>query len=281
MKLNQRKSTTMETAYVNNVPLAHGELSLVMSVSADEAVHHSWQLATECQRLGIGVLLVNTGFSKRRFTMADPRDHRASAAKRESSQTREPLLMVHSSNRGNVVGEANEIAQVVRDCKIGVVIFTSWEWSASNYGRSRSLRYFLREIMEDEEVAVIVYSQAPTTPKPGYYDRGGTGRLAEMAVGVADVRGTFETQAASPRPGPIVATSTYERRAMEETVRRATQLVANEINHLAIHLPDDGPSDTASTANADPGLNLSVISGSKEIGTQKTGYARDVFPPKS
>jgi hypothetical protein len=237
---------TTTTTHIRNVPLAHGELSLVVAKSAEEATDHSWEIAAACQQLGVGVLLVNTGISKRRFTMADPRRDAPSSHERQGA-----LLMVHTSNRGNVVGETSEIQQLIRDCNIGVVIISSWEWTSSNYGRQRSLRYFLREIMEEEDVAVIVYSQTATTPVAGRYDRGGTGRLAEMAVAVADIRGSRGSSVSSPRPAPIIFHGSKERAEiemlnMERTVREANALVNSKINDLGPHLgssraPDDPP----------------------------------------
>jgi hypothetical protein len=254
--------TSEQTTHINNIPLAHGELSIVMSKSVDEAMHHSWELATECQRLGVGVMLINTGISKRRFTLADPRTHSTNPSARDAAPSK-AQLMVHCSNRGDVIAEATAILQIVRDCKIGVVIISSWEWTSGTASRTKNLRYYLRALMEDEEVAVIVYSQSPTTPKAGCYDRGGTGRLAEMAIAVADLRGGRESVKTSPRPKPIVARTTSERDAMERTAQIARELVASNINDLGVHDSENAPLNILEAAGADPGLNLSVAPGSK------------------
>jgi hypothetical protein len=214
----------MPTTYLKNVPIEHGEMTMVLGKSAEEVMQHAWRLAVECQQLGVGVMLINTGISKRRFTLADPRPH--------TGEKYRAQLMVHTSNRGDLVGEEEEIAQIVRDCKIGVVIIASWEWSASNYTRMRRLQFMLRGLMEDFDIAVLVYSQAARKAVAGCMDRGGTGRLEIMVIAISELRGVDQSAEASPKPKPHVTHSNAERQAMQATVNEATQLLASEIRGL-------------------------------------------------
>src|SRR2546421_11656697 len=63
----------MKTAYVLNIPLTHGEVSVVMSDHAEKTLQHSAKLASSIHKSGLGVLLINCGVSDKRFRETAPK----------------------------------------------------------------------------------------------------------------------------------------------------------------------------------------------------------------
>lgn len=207
-----------EITYVNNVPLAHGELSIVLSDNAEKIMQHSHNLAATVQEGGVGVLLINCGISERRF-----REHAG-----YPEGTKAPHYMIRTSYRGDLIGEGADIREIVDVCKIGIVIIAGWEWASSSYRRKERLLYFLRALMAEREVAVIVYSQASTKPVVGKYDRGGVGKLAMIAAAIITDSASASLETYRPKPFPIVAATTDDMNAAE----RSAQLLINKINDL-------------------------------------------------
>ncbi|MFI5263340.1 MAG: hypothetical protein ACHQM6_02360 [Candidatus Kapaibacterium sp.] len=215
----------MKYTYLNNIPLAQGEITVVMSKNAAVMAKHSWELAANIQNVGMGVLLINCGMSKRKFnqceetTVPEPNTGKLNAG--------EEHLVVHSSVRGDLAGERDAIVQKVRDCNIGVVILSGWEWTSSSYRRKQRLLYNLRELMEDEDVAIVIYSQARTEPVAGEYDRGGLGQLAMLAEVIIKLEASEDLKKQISRPTPLVALP-----AEMEAAERSAQLMINKINEL-------------------------------------------------
>ncbi len=211
----------MINTYVNNIPVAHGELSIVMSDNAEKVMKHSSALAQKIKDAGVGVLLVNCGMSDRRF-----REH-AGYPEECNPKTH---YMIRTSYRGDLIGERAEIEQVVRECKIAVVIISGWEWTSNSYRRKERLIYFLRELMAEKGIAVIIYSQAPTKPVIGKYDRGGVGKLSMLAIAIISDEAAGILEKAGPKPPPLVYNGRQELEAME----RSAQLLASKINNLQV-----------------------------------------------
>ncbi|MFI5262897.1 MAG: hypothetical protein ACHQM6_00120 [Candidatus Kapaibacterium sp.] len=215
----------MKLNYVNNIPLAHGEVTVVISNNASSVAKHSWELAAGIQKVGMGVLLINCGMSKGRFnefeetTLPQP-----NTGKPKHGQQH---LVVHSSVRGDLAGERDAIAQKVRECGIGVVIISGWEWSSSSYRRKQRLLFNLRELMEDEDVVIVIYSQARTEPIAGEYDRGGLGWLSMLAVEIVRLEASDDLKKTVSKPPPLVVLP----KDIEESERSA-QLLASKINNL-------------------------------------------------
>jgi hypothetical protein len=208
----------ISVAYVNNVPMAQGELSIVLSDNAEKVMRHSSALAKKIQDIGANVLLINCGMSNRRF-----REH---AGYPEGAH--QPHYVIRTSYRGDLIGERDEIEQLVSACKIGVIIIAGWEWTSSNHRRKERLIYFLRELMAEEDCAIIVYSQAPTKPVIGKYDRGGVGKLSMLAAAIITDETAYDLETLKPKPLPLVVNSEDDNRMAEESAR----LLINKINGL-------------------------------------------------
>ncbi|HEY6171800.1 MAG TPA: hypothetical protein VIX80_06045, partial [Candidatus Kapabacteria bacterium] len=175
----------MKITYVNSVPLAHGELSVVLSESTENMLIHSTKLASDMRNLGVSTLLVNCGVSANRFNehvmpVTTTNDWFPDYKEDEN----ERKLVPYSSSRGDLIGDSDTITQIVSSARIGVVIIMGWEWTSSSWRKRERLFYFLRQLMEEHNVAVIVYSQARTEPTVGIYDRGGIGKLGMMCVAI-------------------------------------------------------------------------------------------------
>jgi hypothetical protein len=243
----------MKLTYINNIPMAHGEVTVVTADNAEKVARHSCELASEIRKVGMGTLLINCGMSRKRFHEIEKeviekelsqvgRTLSPSAEKNGQRVTDKSVratgegkagekihLIVHSSVRGDLAGERDAIAQKVRECKIGVVIIAGWEWTSNSYRRKERLLYNLRELMEDEDIAVIIYSQCQTKPIAGNYDRGGLGWLAMLAVIIVAMEASAEMKNEVPKPPPIVIRNEAE---MEEAEAAVAQLLSNKINGL-------------------------------------------------
>ena len=57
----------MKNSYLNNVPVTHGEVTVVISDNAESLMKHSCKLANSASDAGIGTMLINCGMSERRF----------------------------------------------------------------------------------------------------------------------------------------------------------------------------------------------------------------------
>jgi hypothetical protein len=207
--------------------MAHGELSVVLSKSAENMLVHSTKLASDIRTLGIGTLIVNCGVSERRF--AEHLEPYMSTSDRfyVRKDEKEVKLASLSTCRGDLINEGDTITQIVGQCGIGVVIIMGWEWSSSTWRRRERLYYYLREQMQEQNVAVIVYSQATTEPEVGIYDRGGIGKLGMMCVAIIKDETTEEIEKVHPRPKPIVMNA----KDWAEATRSA-QLLINKTNGL-------------------------------------------------
>ncbi|MFI5263322.1 MAG: hypothetical protein ACHQM6_02270 [Candidatus Kapaibacterium sp.] len=224
----------MKFSYIKNIPLSQGELSVVLAKDAEQLMRHSCELAEEMKQSGLGVLLINCGMSDRRFRR---HAHAATSCIKEQATDLMPYrhepgdesqIMLYSSVGGDLVGEADTIRALVAQCPASVVILAGWEWTSSSYRRKERLIYDLRELMRDQDVSVVVYSQATTKPELGIYDRGGIGKLAMLAVAIIAVTAANILEVASPKPKAIITTESDI-----EAAERSAQLLTSKINDLS------------------------------------------------
>ncbi len=218
----------MKCTYVNNVPLAHGRVTVVMSDNGDKVMAHSCKLAGSIKTAGIGVLLINCGMSDRSFRehAGDLEDFRTFPHHLVEPDSK-PQLVIHTSIRGDLVCERDAIDQLVQNLRIGTVIIAGWEWASASWRRKEALLFYLRELMAEKDCAVVVYSQAVTKPVKGTFDRGGIGKLAMMAGFIIRDDASETLERLKPLPPPMVV-SAEEWAAAE----RSAQLLANKINEL-------------------------------------------------
>lgn len=218
----------MKITHVNSVPLAHGELSVVLSQSAENMLIHSTKLASEIRSHGVNTLLINCGVSANRFNEhVMPVTTISDWFYKYKKDEKETKLVPYSTCRGDLVGDSDTITQIVSCAGIGVVIIMGWEWTSSSWGRRERLLYFLRLLMQEHNVAIIVYSQATTEPTVGVYDRAGIGKLGMMCVAIIKDTTSTELEKVSPRPEPIVVTPTEWAEA-----QRSVELLVNKVNDL-------------------------------------------------
>jgi len=217
----------MKITYVNSVPLAHGELSVVLSRSAENMLAHSTNLASDIRKHGVSTLLVNCGVSANRFNEHVMPITSTSDWFYKRKDPKETKLVPYSSSRGDLIGEADTIAQIVSSAGIGVVIIMGWEWTSATWSRRERLFYFLRQLMQEHNVAVIVYSQATTEPTVGIYDRGGIGKLGMMCVAIIKDETSTELEKVAPRPKPMVVTPKEWAEA-----QKSVDLLVNKVNDL-------------------------------------------------
>jgi hypothetical protein len=151
MKSTEKK----QLAYYLNVPMRHGELTVVKNDHAEEAMRHSFRLAKEIHDSGIGVMLINCGMS----------------ARQESEKS--PRLVIHTATRGNLEEDRYDIEQLL--CKTGIqaVILVGWEWASDSYKRTRRLYSCLRDIMDYHDISLVVYANAAHHIEAGKFDQRG------------------------------------------------------------------------------------------------------------
>src|SRR5688572_14974071 len=163
-------------SHFNNIPIEQGEVSVVLNEFSANIVRHSCELAKTVRDRGLDVLVVNCATSKQRFQNV------ADTVIRARSYQGKTHCRVRTIVQGNMYGDRDAINEIARKCNISILIVCGWEWTSDCWRRKRQLTFFLRDLMEREDIAVVIYSQAATKPVVGKYDRGGLGSIAELAV---------------------------------------------------------------------------------------------------
>ncbi len=209
----------MKNSYLNNVPITHGEVTVVISSDAESLLKHSCKLANSASDAGLGTLLINCGMSERRF-----REHLGYP---ETKKRAMPFIS-RTSHKGDLIGERVGIDQCIEEAGIRVVIISGWEWTSSSYRRKERLLFYLREIMEEKNVAVIIYSLTTTKPVVGKVDRAGLGKLPTIAMAIVFDAMSETLESAAPKPPALVIPSVDFMRAAEE----GAQLLVSKINNL-------------------------------------------------
>jgi hypothetical protein len=215
-----KKNKHTKRAYVNQVPVRHGEVTVVTSTNAVATMKHSSRLAVATQKAGVPVLLVNCGMSDKRFREYFYETH--------SPQIKKQELVLHSSVRGNLIGEREAIDQIVEETGTGVLIIAGWEWTSDSYRRKQRLLSYLRALAEERDVAIVIYSHIANAPIAGEIDHGGLGKLSLLAMFVVEIEASKVLEDAAPKPPPLVSQSLEE----EEAAERSAQVLINNINGL-------------------------------------------------
>ncbi|MEP7235458.1 MAG: hypothetical protein ABI778_09200 [Ignavibacteriota bacterium] len=233
--------STMACAFINNVPVAQGQLTVVLSNNADKVMSHSCRIAKSAHKAGLSVLLINCGMSDHSF-----REHAGSIEvftrlpRVPAPLDMVPQLVIHTSVRGDLICERDAIDEIVTNLRMNVVIIAGWEWTSATWRRKEMLLYYFREMLADENVAIIVYSQATTNPAKGAFDRGGLGKLSMLAGAIIRDDTAVELERVAPQAPPLVTTA-----ADWAAAERSAQLLAKEINGLQGTIPQSESSEEA------------------------------------
>ena len=220
----------MKTGRIYNIPVTEGELTIVRTLNAADVMKHSCRFAVASRKAGAGVLIVNTGLSKRRFKEAaiesgieinDVRDTNYFVSAGKGS------LIIQTSLAGELANELGGIRQACIEAKISTVVITGWEWTSSSYRRKEQLVFGLRKLLDELDISVVVYTQSPGRIASGEYSRGGVGKLAMMAYDVVsyDPKNDLEDEAAG-------ASEMVETRKPQPVIGGGVQLDRNKINEL-------------------------------------------------
>ena len=209
-----------QRAYINNVPIRHGELTIVTSNNADDSMKHSSRLAANTQKAGVPVLLLNCAISDKLFKEYFHKAHEHCPGRKE--------LIAKSCTRGDLIGEREAIDQIIEETGTGVIIIAGWEWASSSWRRKQRLLFYLRQLMEERDVAIVIYSHVHHAPVPREIDHCGLGKLSLLALFVVELEASSQLEKQVPKPPPIVYHSYEEYEAAE----RSAQLLINKINGL-------------------------------------------------
>lgn len=210
----------MKTHY-NNVPIEQGEVSVVLSEMSGDIIRHSCELAKTVRDKGIDVLLVNCVASRKRFQNV------ADTVIRPRSYAGRTHCRIRTVVQGNMYGDRDAIDEIAKRCNISIVIICGWEWTSDCWRRKRSLMFYLRGLMDREDVAIVIYSQASTKPVAGKYDRGGLGSIAQLAVVIVQMEFNDEQMKETPPPPPLIVDPEEW-----EAAGRSAQLLTSKINNL-------------------------------------------------
>ncbi len=220
MKKPNYSNVNYSRAYVRSVPMRPGELTIMTSKSAVASMVHGCAVGEESVRAGMGTFILNLGMSQKRFAEYFHANHEW---KNDGAQ-----FLFKTCVRGNLNTERENISQVVSEAKISTLIILGWEWASSSWRQKQRLLGFLRELMDASEVSVVVYSHCFNAPRPGRLDKGGVGKLALMAMFVAELEATDELEESCPKPPPLVYRSLAEKQAIE----RGAHALINKINEI-------------------------------------------------
>lgn len=224
------KQTLLPLSHINSVPVAQGEISVVLSDDAEDMMRHAADVALASQRAGAGVILINCGMSVRRFnTYMEPhKPKRDMYYYHPDARSKETKLVVYDSVVGNLVDDIESVGAMIYHADVGVIIIMGWEWTSSSSRRKERLLFALREMVTNRHVAVIVYSQATTNPEAGKADRGGLGRLSQLAIAITKQSEIAKIESEIPQM-PMMVTKVEN--GNPKTCESA-QLCDNKINEL-------------------------------------------------
>jgi hypothetical protein len=211
----------MKTQYINNVPFLAGELTLVKSDHAEATMRHSALISNSFRKAGLNVLTINCGMSDRRF-----RSHYYDTYG-EDTYTR-PMVVLKTSELGDLVGERESIDQICREGKIGVVILAGWEFASSTRKRRDRLYFYLVELLK-RGIIVIVYTQTAGNPIAGRMLV--LGKLSARAFEIVEIDTSKFLEGAVKKP-PVIAWESHDEMVRAE---QGVQQLLKNINSLQPH----------------------------------------------
>lgn len=211
------------------VPLNYGEMTIVKSDSASASMVHACKLGEKLTQRNLSALVVNCGMNRKRFTEHFHKHH-TYAYKNTKEET---SFIYYHSMIGDLSGDSDAIHQLVWQQCIGAVIITGWEWVASNWRKKQKLLYFIRLLMDELNVAVIIYSNTPMNVEPGKYSNLGAGKLSLMTSFVAEIDAADELEEEVGKPEPL-----FEDKEEEKKAEEGVKVMVNEINELDSGSPE-------------------------------------------
>lgn len=225
-------------AHVKSTPIAEGEISVVISDDAEDMMRHAADVAITSQKAGAGVMLVNCGMSVRRFN-----EHMAPFKPKRDMFYHDPdcrkpgaKLVVFDSVIGDLVSDLGIVESMVMNARLRVVIIMGWEWTSNSSRRKERLLFALRDMVTKFNVAVLIYSQVTTEPEAGKADKGGLGRLAQIAVSIIKQSTIAQHEAVIPaKPLEVIVPDLPAEESVVAEVAalsESAQLVDKEINEL-------------------------------------------------
>jgi hypothetical protein len=167
----------------HNLTIEPGEITVILAEDINVATRHACHAAKLLADKGIGVQLLNCGMMSRRFWKVA----RDEAASHITDRHGSKMLRLETCIRGNLVADRRYFSDLRAAYGTKVLIISGWEWSSKSWRLKEDLIFHLREIAEEEDVAIIVYSQARTHPEQGCVDRGGVGKLSAIAATIMHI----------------------------------------------------------------------------------------------
>lgn len=232
------KQSMINLAHVKSTPIAEGEISVVISDDAEDMMRHAADVAITTQKAGAGVMLVNCGMSVRRFN-----EHMAPFKPKRDMYYHDPdcrkpgaKLVVFDSVIGDLVSDLGIVESMVMNARLRVVIIMGWEWTSNSSRRKERLLFALRDMVTKFNVAVLIYSQVTTEPEAGKADKGGLGRLSQIAVSIIKQSTIAQHEAVIPaKPLEVIVPDLPAEESVVAEVAalsESAQLVDKEINEL-------------------------------------------------
>ncbi|HET9136117.1 MAG TPA: hypothetical protein VFO76_05715 [Candidatus Kapabacteria bacterium] len=208
--------------YINNVPLASGEITIVTSDHAKATMIHASRLAFDAKKLGLDTLIINCGMSDKRF-----RDHIAETYGEEGYLGPTRILM-HTSPLGDLIGDQDCLNNLIDQAKIKSVILCGWEFASTTRRRKERLISYLRALMTDYNISVTIYCHTAIAPVAGKVDRGGIGKLGLLAYAVCEIDSSEMLETTVKHPEMIITT-----KEEDDEATRSVNLLLNKINEIA------------------------------------------------
>lgn len=146
------------------------------------------------------VIYVNTPFNGKQLTR-EFRQHYPQAQK-------DPILSVLIVPTGDLYQYKQSIMSAIQGKKHAVLMINSWEFSSRGSRQRDELVYFLNILRINYEVTVLIYSHSSGQgAHPGWYHKGGLGKLSLMAEKIYSIGKESEDEAeqgevtpAEPKP---------------------------------------------------------------------------------
>lgn len=93
--------------------------------------------------------------------------------------------------RGNLARVREDVLNAINFAGASVVIINSWEYASCGSRFREDLMFFLKRLVTEEEITVIVWSQTDTEAEAGTIKRSGIGKLAGLARHIEPIAATL------------------------------------------------------------------------------------------
>jgi hypothetical protein len=212
------------------------EVTIFRGDHAERNLDASLRQALMLRNLNRSVYYINSSFSAWTF-MARARE----ILGKNATSGFMPRFRCLTAPRGQLAKRHRELRDDIGSAS--VVIINSWEFASCTPRLANDLLFFLRSLVTEDEITVIVWSQTDTNAEVGTIKHGGVGKLAAIARHIEPIAQALEIDA-NVRAAQMLDAEEGQEARDEGRVNNAPRLF---VEHTVIS--DDGEPDLLEASN--------------------------------